>query len=382
MIHDYQAIPWDDSIDRPAVRAVPGALRRRLHGPDLRRGHGPRGHRRAGGPARPGLRPGRVPALARQPGRPLQHPQRPPAAGLGPLDRTRPHADDIDFQIEADFAGLMSPGLVNAGAADLRPGRPHHELRRRLVRRRLHRGHVQPGLRRPRHRPRRRRGLEGPAGRSRASPAASGTSSPAYRADPSDWKKAWFAVERRWAEDIGCPDFVFEPGNIDARVNGAYVVIGLLYGNGDFGRTLQIATRCGQDSDCNPASAGGILGTWLGYDGHPRGLAGSAQAHRGQAVPVHDRCRSIKVYETGLAQALEVVRANGGTVDGETVRVPAEAILPVRLETSFPGSLPRRAEAAGPDAHGRARDRLRGHGLRSHRRTVQDGRGPLGPVCL
>ena len=27
-----------------------------------------------------------------------------------------PHADDIDFQIEADFAGLMSPGMVNAGA--------------------------------------------------------------------------------------------------------------------------------------------------------------------------------------------------------------------------------------------------------------------------
>ena len=27
-----------------------------------------------------------------------------------------PHADDIDFQIEADFAGLMSPGMVNAAA--------------------------------------------------------------------------------------------------------------------------------------------------------------------------------------------------------------------------------------------------------------------------
>ncbi len=27
-----------------------------------------------------------------------------------------PHADDIDFQIEADFAGLMSPGMVGAAA--------------------------------------------------------------------------------------------------------------------------------------------------------------------------------------------------------------------------------------------------------------------------
>lgn len=27
-----------------------------------------------------------------------------------------PHPEDIDFLIEADFAGLMSPGMVNAGS--------------------------------------------------------------------------------------------------------------------------------------------------------------------------------------------------------------------------------------------------------------------------
>lgn len=27
-----------------------------------------------------------------------------------------PHADDIDYQIEADFAGLMSPGMPNAAS--------------------------------------------------------------------------------------------------------------------------------------------------------------------------------------------------------------------------------------------------------------------------
>ena len=34
----------------------------------------------------------------------------PPASGYW---KNNPHADDIDFQIEADFAGLMSPGMVN-----------------------------------------------------------------------------------------------------------------------------------------------------------------------------------------------------------------------------------------------------------------------------
>lgn len=27
-----------------------------------------------------------------------------------------PHADDIDYQIEADFAGLMSPGMPNTAS--------------------------------------------------------------------------------------------------------------------------------------------------------------------------------------------------------------------------------------------------------------------------
>ncbi|MGZ5496919.1 MAG: ADP-ribosylglycohydrolase family protein, partial [Candidatus Aminicenantales bacterium] len=160
-----------------------------------------------------------------------------------------------------------------------------------------------------------------------------------YRADPADWKGAWLAVERSWAEDIGCPDFVFDPGNIDARVNGAYVVIGLLYGHGDFGRTLEIATRCGQDSDCNPASAGGILGTMLGYGGIPASWRDPLKAIEDKPFPYTSMSLN-KVYETSLSQALEMLRANGGGVEGESVRLPVEPIRPVKFETSFPGLYP------------------------------------------
>ena len=55
----------------------------------------------------------------------------------------------------------------------------------------------------------------------------------------------------------------------DAVINSAYILIGLHYGGKDFGKTIDIATRCGQDSDCNPSSAGGILGTILGYSAIP-----------------------------------------------------------------------------------------------------------------
>ncbi|HBO74159.1 MAG TPA: hypothetical protein DD653_05660, partial [Marinilabiliales bacterium] len=37
----------------------------------------------------------------------------PPASGHW---MNNPHADDIDFQIEADFAGMMSPGMINSAS--------------------------------------------------------------------------------------------------------------------------------------------------------------------------------------------------------------------------------------------------------------------------
>jgi hypothetical protein len=53
-------------------------------------------------------------------------------------------------------------------------------------------------------------------------------------------------------------------GVIDVRVNGAYLVMGLLYGEGDPIQTTLISARCGKDSDCNPSNALGILFTSMG----------------------------------------------------------------------------------------------------------------------
>jgi hypothetical protein len=46
-------------------------------------------------------------------------------------------------------------------------------------------------------------------------------------------------------------------------------VLGLLYGDRDPDKTIIIATRGGQDSDCNPSSAAGILFTSLGLENLP-----------------------------------------------------------------------------------------------------------------
>nr|WP_245566465.1 ADP-ribosylglycohydrolase family protein [Tuberibacillus calidus] len=51
--------------------------------------------------------------------------------------------------------------------------------------------------------------------------------------------------------------------------NAGVVVLALLYGKGDFSRTIEIATMCGWDTDCNAGNVGTITGVFNGIDGIP-----------------------------------------------------------------------------------------------------------------
>ena len=46
--------------------------------------------------------------------------------------------------------------------------------------------------------------------------------------------------------------------------------MGMLYGQRDMDKTIIISTRCGQDSDCNPSNAAGIIATSMGYEKLPQ----------------------------------------------------------------------------------------------------------------
>ena len=178
------------------------------------------------------------------------------------------HANDIDFQIESDFIGMMTPGMPQASNdIALRAGRVMNygdgiyggmfiscmysaaffETDSRKV--------VEAGL------------------------ACIPASSPYARtiADvltwskdtPESWIKVWNRLEDKWDKREPCPEGALRPFNIDAKLNGAYVALGLIYGAGDIGKTINISTRCGQDSDCNPSSAAGIVGVMKGYKAIP-----------------------------------------------------------------------------------------------------------------
>ena len=160
-----------------------------------------------------------------------------------------------------------------------------------------------------------------------------------YHKYPGDWKQTWLEIQKKWADDRGCPDGIFAPFNIDAKVNAAYVVVGLLYGGGDFTRTLQITTRCGQDADCNPSTAGGILGTILGYDRIPAyWKMGLSEA---EGINFKYTSMSLKtVYSVGMKHALENIKNNGGSIGGNTIQIKSQEPVPVKFEKSFEGIFP------------------------------------------
>lgn len=58
-------------------------------------------------------------------------------------------------------------------------------------------------------------------------------------------------------------------GWFQAPANIGFVIIGLLYGEGDFGKSICIANNCGDDTDCTAGTAGAIMGIICGRSGIP-----------------------------------------------------------------------------------------------------------------
>jgi hypothetical protein len=245
------------------------------------------------------------------------------------------HADDIDFQIESDFIGLMTPGLPReANKYADRVGRVMNwgdglyggmffagmysaaffESDARKV--------VELGL----------RSIPAESGYGRIIRDVLDWSAQ----HPEDWTKSWQLIQDKWDKNDACPDGAQHAFNIDAKLNGAYVALGILYGKGDFTKTLEVSTRAGQDSDCNPSSAAGIVGVMLGYDRIP-------EVWKAGIAPIAEKKFSYTRYSfngivaSTLARAEKVVRGAGGKVTADGIEVPAQEPQAPKLEQWEPG---------------------------------------------
>jgi hypothetical protein len=148
---------------------------------------------------------------------------------------------------------------------------------------------------------------------------------------PKDWQKAWQMTEEKWNRRDPCPEGALKPFNIDAKLNGAYIALGLLWGEGDFTRTMEVSTRAGQDSDCNPASAIGVLGVMYGYDRIPEVWKGGIPAIAGKKFSYTDFTFE-EIVESTYNRAIALVKKNGGRVQGDNLVVRLQKPKAAKLE--------------------------------------------------
>ncbi|SMY09991.1 ADP-ribosylglycohydrolase family protein [Flavimaricola marinus] len=74
-----------------------------------------------------------------------------------------------------------------------------------------------------------------------------------HASEPDDWRACFAMLEA----DFGYDKWT---GVCHVIPNAGVVVLALLYGRGDMPRTIEIATMCGWDTDCNAGNAGSIAG--------------------------------------------------------------------------------------------------------------------------
>ncbi len=149
---------------------------------------------------------------------------------------------------------------------------------------------------------------------------------------PDDWRKTWQKVQEKWAARPSGKCSTDPNGfNIDASLNGAYVVIGLLYGDGDLAKTLEISTRCGQDSDCNPATAAGVLCTAMGYSAIP-------DEYKGGIPAISEKQFAFVPYNFNTLVsaceriAHECIKRAGGSVKDDVFLIPIQQPVPPKDE--------------------------------------------------
>lgn len=260
-------------------------------------------------------------------------------SGIAPPDSGHPkfnaHADDIDYQIEADFSGLIAPGLPNVAIA-------LGETFGRLMNYGdgLYGGQfvggmyaaaffetdpvaiIEAGL--------------------KCIPAQSQYAETIrdvlawHRENPDDWQKTWTRINDKYHLNpayrrFSCQKDAF---NIDAKLNGAYIVMGLLYGNRDPDRTVVVSTRCGQDSDCNPSNAAGILFTTLGMSNLPDRFTSALDR---RTVFSHTDYNFDGLLEVCEKLARQAVIRSGGRIqragnDDEVLVIPVQAAKPGAVE--------------------------------------------------
>lgn len=242
------------------------------------------------------------------------------------------HANDIDFQIEADYIGFMSPGMPNSAVklADkighiMNYGDGYYggvflsALYAEAFFEKDIRKIVDKAL------------LSLPAESDYAKILRDVLT--LKEKNPTDWRATWKFLEDKWGKTHICT--AGEAFNIDAKFNGALILIGLLYGEGDPMKTMEITTRCGQDSDCNPSNAMAVLGVINGFSHLPEPMKKGITEMQ-DSLFIFTNYSFRKAVDRTYQYAVKHVVAGGGSVSADKINVQVQIPIAAPLEVSFP----------------------------------------------
>ena len=253
----------------------------------------------------------------------------PPASGSPEYSD---HADDIDFQIEADYLGFMCPGLPYTAAKmadkvghimNYGDGVYGGIFLSTLYTQAYFENDIMTIV---------KNSLKSIPAQSDYSKIVNDVIT-LHQYYPNNWKAAWTELQAKWGYDHICA--AGDPFNIDAKFNGAFIIMGLLYGEGDPMKTMEITTRCGQDADCNPSNAMAILGVIKGFNNLPTSMQEGVKAV-GDTLFINTTYSYNAAVQNTYKYALQLIKAQGGKMNGENISWPAQEIKSAKFEDAFP----------------------------------------------
>ncbi len=151
-------------------------------------------------------------------------------------------------------------------------------------------------------------------------------------AQKKPWKQIAAESEARWR-----PDY---PMMNNAVANGALVAIGILFGDGDYVKTINVVTQTGDftDADCNAANVSSVIGAMRGSKCLPASLTDQFhnRIHGDHMGPlkfgrmIDEKITDLAAHIATLGE--KILLANGARREGDTLLIPKQQVLTQPLE--------------------------------------------------